>query len=58
MKITTPERIYPLSPETAMRMAYEWSDSVWDYRTRLQNYQENIQAYYREIANDYLSEVA
>ena len=58
MKIKTLERIYPLSPETAMRMAYEWSDSVWDYRTRLQNYQENIQAYYRQIANNYLGEEA
>ena len=58
MNITTPERIYPLSPETAMRMAYEWSHSVWDYQTRLQNYQENIQAYYRQIANNYLGEEA
>jgi hypothetical protein len=58
MKVTTLERIYPLSPETAKRMAYEWSNSLWDYRIRLENYQENIQAYYREMANDYLGEEA
>ena len=58
MKVTTLEHIYPLSPETAKRMAYEWSHGLWDYQIRLKNYQENIQAFYREIANDYLNEVA
>ena len=56
MKITQQDRIYPLSPETAQRMAYEWSSNYLDYYFRLDAYQENIQEYYRQIAQDYLSE--
>jgi len=46
-------RIYPISPETAQRMAYEWSKNRLDYYFRLDSYQENIQEYYRQIAQDY-----